>query len=133
MALTHVCVWGKNGWRRINIEEAAKLHPYGSVSARSGLFMCELCGQYVTMTQANIRDSYFKHSRSEDDKNCPERSFGQPSFQETYNTLRKKSRGMPVKLVILNDEKFKFQVGFSALPIEGIDRSERFSIYINDP
>lgn len=46
-ALTHVCMWSDNGWKRVTAEEAARLHPGGTVSARSGLFMCELCGQYV--------------------------------------------------------------------------------------
>ena len=43
-SLTHVCMWHENGWKRISAEEAAGLHPVGTVSACSGLFMCELCG-----------------------------------------------------------------------------------------
>ena len=46
-SLTHVCVWSSKGWTHITPEEVARSHPGGSVSARSGLFMCELCGQYV--------------------------------------------------------------------------------------
>lgn len=41
-SLTHVCRWSENGWKRITAEQAAKLHPGGTVSAHSGLFMCEL-------------------------------------------------------------------------------------------
>ena len=54
-SLTHVCMWSDNGWKRITAEQAARLHPGGTVSARSGLFMCELCGQYVTLTDGDIR------------------------------------------------------------------------------
>ena len=61
-SLTHVCMWSNKGWKRITAEEAAKYYPYGTVSAHSGLFMCELCGQYVTLTDGNIRTRYFKHS-----------------------------------------------------------------------
>lgn len=43
-SLTHVCMWSDHGWKRITAEQAARLHPGGTVSARSGLFMCELCG-----------------------------------------------------------------------------------------
>ena len=49
-SLTHVCVWSKNGWKRITPEEVAREHYRGGVSARSGIFMCSLCGQYVTFS-----------------------------------------------------------------------------------
>lgn len=60
-SLTHVCMWSDHGWKRITAEQAARLHPGGTVSARSGLFMCELCGQYVTLTDGDINVRYFKH------------------------------------------------------------------------
>lgn len=51
MPLTHVCVWDKKGWKKITVSQAVKMtHGYGGVLARSGLFMCELCGQYVSLT-----------------------------------------------------------------------------------
>ena len=53
-SLTHVCMWSDNGWKRITAEQAARLHPGGTVSAHSGLFMCELCGQYVILTDVDI-------------------------------------------------------------------------------
>ena len=75
-SLTHVCMWSDNGWKRITAEQAARLHPGGTVSAHSGLFMCELCGQYVILTDGDIRIRYFKHSAYEKSKDCPERTFG---------------------------------------------------------
>lgn len=53
-SLTHVCMWSDNGWKRITAEQAARLHPGGTVSAHSGLFMCALCGQYVILTDGDI-------------------------------------------------------------------------------
>ena len=50
MPLTHVCMWSKHGWDPVTAEKAAHMHPGGTVAARSGLFMCSLCGQYVTLT-----------------------------------------------------------------------------------
>lgn len=44
-SLTHVCVWSSKGWTHIAPEEVARSHLGESVSARSGFFMCELCGQ----------------------------------------------------------------------------------------
>ena len=76
-ALTHVCMWSDDkGWVHITAEEASELHPGGKVSACSGLFMCELCGQYVTLTDGKINRRYFKHSLAEKDKDCPQRTFG---------------------------------------------------------
>ena len=58
-SLTHVCVWSKNGWKRITPEEVAREHSRGGVSARSGIFMCSLCGQYVTIFQRKSTSSAF--------------------------------------------------------------------------
>lgn len=64
-SLTHVCVWSDNGWKRITAEQAARLHPGGTVSAHSGLFMCELCGQYVSLTDGERQTRHFRHSAYE--------------------------------------------------------------------
>lgn len=71
-SLTHVCMWSDNGWKRITAEQAAKLHPGGTVSSHSGLFMCELCGQYVSLTDGAVQTRHFRHSAHEKSKNCPE-------------------------------------------------------------
>lgn len=61
-ALTHVKMWKDHDWVKITAKQAAALHPGGTVSASSGLFMCDLCGQYVTLTHGEKVVSYFKHS-----------------------------------------------------------------------
>lgn len=89
-SLTHVCMWSDHGWKRITAEQAARLHPGGTVPARSGLFMCELCGQYVTLTDGDINVRYFKHSAYEKSKDCPERTFGSgytPSYSSQEHDL----------------------------------------------
>ena len=64
-SLTHVCMWSDNGWKRITAEQAARLHPGGTVSAHSGLFMCELCGQYIELTgKQALHIRHLKSSRS---------------------------------------------------------------------
>lgn len=67
-SLTHVCVWSSKGWTHITPEEVARSHPGGSVSARSGLFMCELCGQYVRFVDGDIQTPHFRHSAYEESK-----------------------------------------------------------------
>ena len=112
MALNHVCTWHKNGWKRITASEAAKTAQYG-VSASSGLFMCELCGQYVVLTKAGLRDPYFKHSKSEEDKNCEERSL---SYNQAYygGRLSTEKRGLPIRM-ILEGSNHHFEIGFPRL------------------
>lgn len=90
-SLTHVCMWSDHGWKRITAEQAARLHPGGTVSARSGLFMCELCGQYVTLTDGDINVRYFKHSAYEKSKDCPERTFGLHLGPDTLPLIARKS------------------------------------------
>ena len=58
-------MWSNKGWKRITASEAAKLQPGGTVSAHSGLFMCELCGQYVILVEGNRQVRHFRHSSSE--------------------------------------------------------------------
>ena len=105
-SLTHVCMWSDNGWKRITAEQAARLHPGGTVSAHSGLFMCELCGQYVILTDGDIRIRYFKHSAYEKSKDCPERTFGAGYSMRRWLTVlrfwKKKNAIYSIKLLLLS-------------------------------
>ena len=123
-SLTHVCMWTKNGWTRISAEDAAKLHPGGTVSANSGLFMCELCGQYVTLTDGDIRVRYFKHSAYEKSKSCPERTFGF-SYQTYY---RSQEHDLPIRLTEISGTSFRFEIGLIRAPVESADKNLRIEI-----
>lgn len=119
MPLTHVCVWDKNGWKKITVNQAVKMtRGYGGVSASSGLFMCELCGQYVSLTSGNIRSPYFKHSKEEESKNCPERTFG-TSVASYYNTLKLESKGLPIRVNLnMSNRSFEILIGFPKISDE---------------
>ena len=65
-SLTHVCMWSNKGWKRITASEAAKLQPGGTVSAHSGLFMCELCGQYVILVEGGDANGYQRQKTKAD-------------------------------------------------------------------
>lgn len=111
-SLTHVCMWKNKGWERITAAEAAKLHPIGGVSANSGLFMCELCGQYVSLTNGSCRDRYFKHSRSEKNKDCPERVLGTHASM-TYDFS---DHELPMRIKNITRKNFEFELGFIPVP-----------------
>jgi len=113
-SLTHVCMWIDKGWKRITAEEAARLHPGGTVSAHSEIFMCELCGQYVTLTDGEINVRYFKHSRGEKNKDCPERTFG-PGVTVNIDLSHHE---LPIRIVNVARGAFAFEMGFHKIPLD---------------
>ena len=123
-SLTHVCMWSDNGWKRITAEQAARLHPGGTVSAHSGLFMCELCGQYVILTDGDIRIRYFKHSAYEKSKDCPERTFG-AGYSISYGS---QEHDLPIRITSVSSSSFSFEVGLIRAPISSLGKDFRVEI-----
>lgn len=111
-SLTHVCMWREKGWKRVTAEEAARLHPGGTVSAHSGLFMCELCGQYVLLTDSTVQVRHFRHSSSEKSKNCPERTFGTGG---TYG-YSQGEHDLPIRITNITNHNFSLEMGFIQVP-----------------
>ncbi len=125
MALTHVSMWGNNGWEHITIQEAARIHPGGTVSANSGLFMCRLCRQYVSLTDGPVRDRYFKHSRGEASKNCPERS----QTLTTAVSFEPQSFSPPIRLIV--DSRYEFHLELGVLPAYKISQDTQRIIILS--
>lgn len=123
-SLTHVCMWSDHGWKRITAEQAARLHPGGTVSARSGLFMCELCGQYVTLTDGDINVRYFKHSAYEKSKDCPERTFGS-GYTPSYSS---QEHDLPIRITSISSSSYRFEIGLIRAPISSLSKDFRIEI-----
>lgn len=117
-------MWSDNGWKRITAEQAAKLHPGGTVSAHSGLFMCELCGQYVTLTDSDVQKRHFRHSAHEKSKNCPERIFG-ASYSISYSS---QEHDLPIRIIGVSSTSFRFEVGLIRVPINLLGKNFRIEI-----
>lgn len=123
-SLTHVCMWSDNSWKRITAEQAAKLHPGGTVSAHSGLFMCELCGQYVTLTDGTVKIRHFRHSSYEKSKDCPERTFG-ADYTFSYSS---QEHDLPIRITGVSSTTFRFEIGLIRAPISSLSKDFRIEI-----
>lgn len=123
-SLQHVCIWSDSGWKHITAEEAAAIHPSGTVSAESGLFICELCGQNVLFTQGKYQVPHFRHSSREKNKNCPERIFG-VSYSFTYQAGE---HDLPIRIVNITPYSFQFELGLIQVPVDLLP--DNFSIAI---
>lgn len=114
--LTHVCIWEDGQWRRITAEEAEEQYRFCGVSSNSGLFMCELCGQFVSFTNGLYRKRYFRHSSGESNKDCEDRSinlYSQP--------LNDAERHLPIRIVE-TEKGFQFEVGIPILSEEVLQK-----------
>lgn len=110
MPLTHVNMWDdKNGWRRISPGKAF-LKYRRTVSADSGLFICELCGQKVAFAVGDIKDPYFMHPSGS--KDCDEKTTSLISHRN-YNPL---GFSLPIKIHLLNEHISVF-IGFPPLSV----------------
>ena len=127
MPLTHVCMWSEHGWKRVTATEAIRHGASSTVSARSGLFMCELCGQYVTLAYGMIRDPYFKHSSEELSKDCQERTFS----TSAPTSFQAGTHGLPLRIRIKSASQFELQLGL--LPVLGNLLSDNHKILISSP
>ncbi len=123
-SLTHVCMWSDNHWNPITAEQAARLHPGGTVSAHSGLFMCELCGQYVSLTDGAVQTRHFRHRAHEKSKNCPERIFGN-GYSIFYDS---QEHNLPIRITDVSSSSFRFEVGLVRVPISSLSKNFRIEI-----
>ena len=128
-SLTHVCMWADNGWKHITAEEAARLHPEGTISAHSGLFMCELCGQYVLLTDGEKYRRYFKHSSAEKSKDCPERLSGNAACSYSYDP---KKHNRPLRITDVSPSSFCFELGLVRVEDNLLDKDFRIEIQPQD-
>jgi len=125
-SLTHVCIWdnGTHKWKRIAASEAASIFPY-TVEAKSGIFMCELCHQYVYLTRPGKNERHFGHTQ-EEDKSCPERTFGAISLLDCDIA----KHDLPIRIKLQSSD-FELEIGLLGIPQFSLDalRSQMIRIH----
>lgn len=79
------------------------------------MLMCELCGQYVTLSMSEKQVPHFRHSRGEETKLCEERS---KSSCKNFRWLESKilpPQELPLRICV-SESTFHFEIGFVTLP-----------------
>lgn len=112
-SLTHVCIFADHKWKKVTPSEAAAIFP-GPVSAGSGIFMCELCHQYVYFSRPGAQVRHFGHTQ-EADKSCPERTQG----ASVYIDSNSEKHDLPIRLKLLPSEfpsDFELEIGLLGAP-----------------
>ncbi|MDD3251885.1 MAG: hypothetical protein PHV18_04925 [Lachnospiraceae bacterium] len=127
-SLTHVSMWSEaeHEWRKITASEAAKLYPGGTVSAHSGLFVCELCGQYVILTNGRKNARYFKHNAYDTCKNCPERTTGLSASVDYID----EEHELPIRLSNITRDDFELEIGLLYIPTSILQMQKQQQIII---
>lgn len=113
MSLSHVLMRaGKHGYRPVTEAEADQKYP-ATVSADSGIFICEICSQPVTFTAGKVKVRHFRHSSKAENKDCEERTvqYGNAlpiyGFQQALHTL-------PLRVVQVAG-RYRLELGLLAL------------------
>lgn len=108
MSLTHVYIWETGiGYRHITVEEASEKYPH-TVPAKARIFVCGICGDWVTLTKkrkgGNAR--HFRHESSKKDKECEDRAKAYSNAKCSYN-----SHEMPIRIKV-SPSDFTLELGF---------------------
>ena len=122
-SLTHVCMFSEHGWREITAQKAGEIYP-DTVSAVSGIFMCNLCHQYVYFSNPQKKERYFGHTK-EADKSCPERTF---SFRTDIDS-RSEKHDLPIRLKLLPSD-FELELGLLGVPASDLQKLQDHKIQI---
>lgn len=126
LSLQHVCMWTDHGWQRVTTEIAIERSKGRTIHAKSELLKCELCGQNVTFVCGKKYRPYFKHSRGEDDKNCPERTLVS-SEMERSKLLQTIQNIHPIRLVVQKMNAFQLEIGLFPIAAKTLNKIKQHS------
>ena len=117
MSLENVHIWedGK-GYVPISVEEACERYSH-TVSYHSEIFICKLCGNYVTLTESKSgkKERHFRHSPLDYDQKinadqlCEDRSKFTAQIYQDASPLA--LHVMPMRMMV-NPNGFSLEIGF---------------------
>ncbi len=124
-SLTHVCMWLNKSWKAISAAQAYALTGGTGVSSDQRMFICNLCGQFVTLTSGYKQQPHFRHSAGNKDKSCEQRTFatGDGSSYDPSEHL------LPIRMVKSKySNRYSFELGLIRAPIA--DLADDFAVSI---
>lgn len=109
-------VWGRvNGnWKRVTPDELSE----ETIRAKSKTLWCRYCNKPVIKTREGANRPYFKHSRGDDDKVCPQRKILESQSVSEYHV---KEKILPLRLQWENG--IRLELGLLPIP-ENLRNSE---------
>lgn len=121
MSLNHVSYWENGDWHHVTVKEASEKSHCHTIRANEKRLLCDLCNHFVTLSVGKVRDPYFKHSKGDIDKNCPERS------KQALFTLPTHFAGL--KIVIDKEQKFHLELVLPHAANPGLSKYKNLGIY----
>lgn len=117
-SLSHVVMWTEElGYRPVTLEEATEKYP-STVSARSKIFVCEICHQGVTLTFGKVRVRHFRHDSKPDDKSCKERTPTSDNSLRSTRVFSENLHELPCRIVFQQGSPYRIELGLLALTEE---------------
>ncbi|WP_317383011.1 hypothetical protein [Anaerobiospirillum succiniciproducens] len=111
-SLTHVSMWLNHSWKAIGASEAYELMGKTGVPIDQRMFICNLCGQFVTLVAGDKQVPHFRHSKGEADKECKERTFASKPREYSAN-----AHSLPIRIVKEQySNKYRFDLGLIRIP-----------------
>lgn len=119
-SLTNVWMRDKGKWKHVTPEEESLGEE--TIRVRSEILWCRYCNKPVTKTKDGKKGAHFKHSRGDDDKECPDRSIPENQSGPEYSV---KEKILPLRLQRGNE--IRLELGLLPIP-ENLRNSEQFEI-----
>ncbi len=120
MPLTNVWTRNRNGKMERTIAEKIDHERKWSVPASSHEFVCYSCLQYVAFVKGTPKVSpYFKHSKSEIDKSCEDRSFGTGTYRYGQDLTDVPD---PIRFIFVGNSPC-FEIGFFPVKAAAIEKA----------
>lgn len=123
LMLNHISKWDPtHGWMPTTASEAHKDYPFG-LTSHSGQYLCETCGQYVTLKISNKGTPFFWHpvgSRDCDDK---------LTLYGLYRNTNRLGFSLPLRIQVVPNA-IEVLIGFLPLSLVDMEKAENNNVVL---
>lgn len=128
MSLNHVSYWENRDWHHISAMEAAKKSNGHPIKASEQKLLCDLCSHFISLCVGKKISPYFKHSRGDFYKYCPERTV--LKYKSSPFSIPKHFAGL--RIVIDKNQHFHFELLIPKAANPELSKNKRLNVYRNN-